>query len=171
MDRMASIELALKNEQTEMEWYQNEAGRSNNPLARAMFQNLARDEEEHMTRIKGLHEKLLSDGAWPEDMPIQVAGTVITETLNGLVKKGGSADQHDDDDEEALRRAIAFETKGELFYKDLAKACTNTQERTFFEFIASIERQHRLSLVDTMAYFEDPHSWLEQHEKITLDGA
>lgn len=171
MDRMASIELALKNEQTEMEWYQNEAKRSRNPLAKAMFQNLARDEQEHMTRIQALHGKLLSDGKWPEAMPITVAGTVITETLNGLVGKTGSAKDHDDDDEAAIRKAIDFETKGELFYKDLAKACANPQEKAFFDFLAGIEREHRLSLTDTLAYLEDPAGWMEAHEKITLDGA
>lgn len=171
MDRMTSIELALRNEQTEMEWYQNEAQRSRNPLAKAMFTNLARDEQEHMTRIKGLHEKLIAKGAWPEDMPIEVAGTTITATLNGLVGKTGSARDHDHDDEEAVRRAIDFETKGELFYKDLAKACTNPRERTFFEFLSNIEREHRLSLIDTLAYYENPEAWLEEHEKINLDGA
>jgi rubrerythrin len=168
---MASIELALKNEQAEMEWYLNEAGRSRNPLAKAMFKNLAKDEEEHMTRIKALHGKLTDKGAWPEDLPIEVRGTDITATLAGLVGKSGSAEDHDDDDEAAIRRAIEFETKGELFYKDLAKACENPQERTFFEFLAGIEREHRLSLADTLAYFENPEAWLEQHEKINLDGA
>lgn len=171
MDRMASIEMALKNEQTEMEWYENEAKRSKNPLAKAMFQNLARDEKEHMTRIKGLHQTLVDKGSWPEEMPITVAGTEIAATLGGLVGKTGSADDHDDDDEAALRRAVEFETKGELFYKDLAKACTNPQERAFFEFLASIEREHRLSLADSLAYLEDPASWMEQHEKVSLDGA
>lgn len=171
MDRMASIELALKNEQAEMEWYLNESKRSKNPLARAMFQNLARDEQEHMTRIRGLHQKLLEKGSWPTDLPITVEGTSITATLNGLVGKTGSAQDHDDDDEAAVRRAIDFEAKGELFYKDLAKTCDNPQERTFFEFLSSIEREHRLSLTDTLAYFENPEAWLEQHEKINLDGA
>lgn len=170
MDRMASIEMALKNEQTEMQWYQNEAKRSSNPLAKAMFQNLARDEEEHMRRIKGLHEKLLADGTWPAEMPIEVAGTDINSTLNSLVEKTGSSENHDHDDEEAIRKAVEFETKGELFYKDLAEECENPQEKTFFEFLASIEREHRLSLIDSLAYLEDPAGWLEQHEKINLDG-
>lgn len=171
MDRMASIELALKNEETEMHWYQNEAKRSRNPLAQSMFQNLARDEAEHMRRVKALHEKLLADGAWPEDMPIEVAGTEITKTLESRVAETGSAKDHDHDDEEALRKAIAFEGKGEQFYKDLAAACDNPQEKQFFTFLSEIEREHRLSLTDSLAYLEDPKGWIEQHERINLDGA
>jgi rubrerythrin len=171
MDRMASIELALKNEQTEMEYYLNEAKRSKNPLAKAMFENLARDEKEHMRRIKGLHEKLVSDGKWPEDMPIEVAGTQIAETLNNLVVRSGSAKDHDDDDEQAMRKALDFETRGEQFYKDLAEECENPQEKQFFQFLSEIEREHRLSLTDSLAYLQDPQAWLEEHEKILLDGA
>ena len=171
MDRMASIEMALKNEQTEMEWYQNEAERSENPLAKAMFLNLARDEQEHMRRIRGLHEKLVADGDWPAEMPIEVAGTDISQTLNDLVGKTGSGENHNHDDEEAIKKAIEFETNGEMFYKQLAEECKNPQEKTFFEFLAGIEREHRLSLTDSLAYLQDPQAWLEQHEKINLDGA
>ena len=105
MDRMSSIELALKNEKTEMEFYLNESRRSKNPLATAMFQTLARDEKEHMTRIQGLHEKLLAGGGWPRDVRIEVAGTDIREVLDGLVSKTGSAESHDDDDIQALENA------------------------------------------------------------------
>lgn len=171
MDRMASIELALLNEKTEMEYYENEAARSRNPLARAMFDNLAKDEEEHMRRIRGLHERLTADGSWPEDVPIEVAGTEIQEILTSLVAQAGSDKDHDDDDLAAIQKAIAFETKGELFYKELAESADNPMEREFFRFLSEIEREHRLSLTDTLHYLEDPQSWLEQHERISLDGA
>jgi rubrerythrin len=171
MDRMSSIEMAIKNEKTEMEYYLNEAKRSRNPLAKAMFENLARDEEEHMTRIRALHEKLTAQGSWPEDMPIEVAGTNITKTLNSLVGKQGSADDHDDDDIRALQKAIDFESKGAAFYADLAKACANPMESTFFQFLSRIEREHHLSLADSLSYLQDPENWMLQHERAGLDGA
>ena len=91
MERMASIELALKNETMEREFYLNEAKRSKNPLAQAMFAQLAKDEEEHMHRIRGLHEKLIGAGNWPKDVPIQVAGTDIKKVLDTLVAKAVAA--------------------------------------------------------------------------------
>ncbi len=171
MDRMASIELALHNERTEMGFYRNEARRSKNPLARAMFDNLARDEQEHMTRIQDLHRKLLSEGRWPEEVPLRVQDTDIRQTLDRVAHLDGSAADHDDDDARAIERAIAFEERGEKFYRELADACENPQEKEFFAFLSGIEREHRLSLVDSLAYLKDPRAWLEQHEKIGLDGA
>jgi rubrerythrin len=171
MDYMASVELALKNEKTEMEFYRHEASRSRNSLARAMFDQLARDEEEHMTRIRELHEKLVSAGNWPEDVPIQVAGTNIRQVLDETLQKAGSSGDHDDDDLKALQKAAEFEAKGAEFYADLAASCVNPMEKNFFEFLAGIEREHRLSIMDSLAYLEDPEAWMMQHGRAGLDGA
>jgi rubrerythrin len=171
MDRMSSIELALKNERTEMDFYLNEARRSNNPLAQTMFKSLAQDEEEHMTRIRALHEKLVSGGSWPEDLPIEVQDTNIRDVLDGLVEKQGSAADHDRDDEDALERAAEFEAKGAKFYSDLAGICDNPMEKDFFSFLSRIEKEHHLSVVDSLAYLRDPQAWMMEHERSGLDGA
>mgnify|MGYP003572540499 CR=1 FL=1 len=171
MDRISSIELALKNEQAEMEYYLSHARRSNNPLARRLFETLAADEQEHMTRIRGLHEKLLTDGSWPEDMPIQVAGTNIKEALAAVSRLGDEASNHDGDDLAALRQGIEFEQGGSKFYAELSEACDNPQEARFFRFLAGIEREHLLSIQDSLFYLEDPEGWLEAQERQSLDGA
>jgi rubrerythrin len=171
MDRMASIELAMRNEKTEMEFYVRESARSRNPLAKAMFDTLARDEREHMTRVAALHEKLTKAGSWPETVAIEVAGTNITKVIASVLDEVGSAADHDDDDVASIKRAIVFETNGERFYGELAKACENPKEREFFDFLSGIEREHKLSLTDTLAYLVDPEAWLEQHERSGLDGA
>jgi rubrerythrin len=171
MERMASIELALKNEKTEMEFYLNEAKRSRNELAKSMFAQLAKDEEEHMNRIRGLQQKLIGEGSWPADMPIEVKGTNINETLDSLVSKTGSHADHDDDDIAALRKAIDFEAKGVDLYNSLAKVCDNPMEKNFFTFLATIEREHHRSLTDALAYLEDPEDWMMRHERGGLDGA
>lgn len=171
MDRMASIELALMNEQKEAEFYAAEADRSKNPLARAMFRTLARDETEHMNRIKKLHQKLVDDGSWPDAVKIDVAGTDVKDVLNKQVSDHASGEDHNDDDLKALEKAIAFETNGEKFYGELAETCENPMEKTFFKFLSGIEREHRLSLTDTLEYLKNPESWTEKHERIRLDGA
>ena len=171
MDRMSSIELALMNEQKEMEYYGRHAERSRNPLAKAMFETLARDEAEHMTRIRGLHGKLVEGGTWPEDVAIDVAGTNVRQVLGSMVGTDGAAEGTERDDVEAIRQGIEFETRGEKFYAELAQVCDNPMEKTFFEFLSGIEREHRLSLTDTLHYLEDPETWLEQHGRAGLDGA
>ena len=76
MDRISSIEFAIKNEQTEKEYYLNEANRTKNPVAKRLFETLAADEEEHKNRLQVLYEKLIADGSWPKDVSVEVAGTM-----------------------------------------------------------------------------------------------
>jgi rubrerythrin len=171
MDRMASIELALKNEQTEMNYYLNEAKRSKNELARAMFETLAHDEEEHMKRIRGLHERLLAKGSWPKDVALEVKGTNVNQVLDTLTAKVGSAVQCDGDDVQALERAAKFEASGATFYAELSGACENPMEKSFFKFLASIEREHLLSIESSLAFFRDPAAYNLEKGRAGLDGA
>lgn len=171
MDRMSSIELAIKNESSEMEFYLNESKRSTNPVAKALFATLAEDEKEHMTRLRNLHTKLVSSGAWPEDVAIEVAGTNIKAVLEAVPRQYASDQDHDDDDIAALKKGIDFEASGSKFYSDLATACKNPQESKFFKFLAGIEREHMLSIQDSLFFLEDPQGWHEAQEHHHLDGA
>ena len=171
MDRMASIELAINNEKEEMAFYSGEAERSKNPVAKALFKTLAEEEEEHMTRITALHKKLVGAGAWPEDVAIEVSGSNVKKALSDFRRDLASTQEHDDDDIAALKKSIESEKGAAELYNNIAKASQNPQEVTFFKFLSEIEREHMLSLEDSLAYLEDPQSWLEADGRQGLDGA
>jgi rubrerythrin len=171
MDRVTSIAMALKNEEIEMTFYRNEAKRSKNQLAKTMFEKLAMEEGEHMRRIRKLHERLVEQKSWPIDVPIEVNGTNIKEILQKTAQQSGSDKNHNLDDKKAIEKAIEFEAKGAAFYKQLSDICDNPMEKNFFTFMAGIEREHHLSLVDSLVFLTDPRAWLEQHEHQGLDGA
>lgn len=171
MDRMSSIELALKNERTEMAYYQAEAKRSANALAKAMFETLAHDEEEHAARLQRLHERLLAKGSWPKDVALEVKGTNVGTVLDGLVAHVSSAQNCNHDDVEALQKAAKFEASGAKFYADLSEACADPTEKSFFKFLAGIEREHLRSIESSLAFFQDPAAFHLAREKSGLDGA
>jgi len=171
MDRMASMELAIKNERVEMAFYKNEARRSKNPLAKQIFEMLAKDEEEHERRIKGLYDKLVGGGQWPADVPIEVAGTNVKSFFKGFLRRAGTDESHDDDDVAALKKAIEFEARGHDFYNQLAGACANPMEKRFFGFLSDIEHEHHASLVDALAYLENPEDYMARMGRAGLDGA
>ncbi len=171
MDRMLSIEFAIRNEQTEKAYYLGEARRTSNPVARTLFEELARDEDEHMRRLVALHDKLTADGAWPADLPLVVAGTDIKKKLKALTRDALAASAHDLGDLEALRKAEEFEAGGTKFYKELAAACVDPHERAFFQLLSGIEGEHLASVKDSIFYLEDPGGWLAAKERSGLDGA
>lgn len=171
MDRMASIELAINNEKEEMAFYNGEAKRSKNPIAKALFKTLAQEEEEHMTRISDLHKRLVGEGAWPEDIPIEVSGSNVKQALSDFRRDLATTQEHDDNDIAALKKSIESERGAAELYNNITKASDNPQEKAFFSFLSDIEREHMLSLEDSLSYLQDPESWLSADGRQGLDGA
>ena len=71
----------------------------------------------------------------------------------------------------AVRTAIDFEARGVALYTKLEKESTDPREKDFFNLIASVERDHLLSLRDTEEFLTDPASWYQNMERPMLDGA
>lgn len=170
-ERIKALEVALNNESRERDFYLKHAERTRNALGKSMFASIASDEDEHYNRILNLHKRLIQEGKWPETVPIEVKGTEVKNVLNKFVASVDTSSKVDTGDLEAVKIAIDFETKGEKFYSDLAKSVENPMEKKFYEFLAFIEREHRLSLQDTLEYFQDPAGWFRVKERHTIDGA
>ena len=169
-ERIKALEVALNNESRERDFYLKHAERTRNSLGKSMFASIAGDEDEDYRRILNLHKRLQDEGKWPETVPIQVKGTDVKNVLNKFVAAVDTSSKADTGDMEAVKIAIDFETKGEKFYGDLAKSVENPMEKKFYGFLASIEREHRLSLQDTLEYFQDPAGWFRVKEKLHVDG-
>jgi len=170
-ERIQALEVALNNESRERDFYLKHAQRTKNSLGKKMFASIAGDEDEHYQRILNLHKRLIQEGKWPETVPIQVKGTEVKDVLKKFVDSVDTSSKGDTDDLEAVKVAIDFELKGEKFYGDLAQTVDNQMEKKFYEFLASIEREHRLSLQDTLEYFQDPAGWFRLKERHHIDGA
>jgi rubrerythrin len=169
-DKLEALKLALTNEEKERDYYLAHANRTKDALGRQMFESIAADENEHYKRLVDLHKKLEERNKWPDGFSLDIP-TKVTEALGRLVKEATDSPESDDDDLAAVKTAIAFEHKGELFYEKLAEQAKDKAERRFFTLLASMEREHRLSLEDTLEYFTDPQEWMERKGGRHLDGA
>ncbi len=169
-NRLEALRLALANEEKERDFYLAHAKRTKDRLGRQMFESIAADEDEHYRRLAELGKKLEERNKWPEGFSPDIR-TRVTDALNRLSKEASSAPESDDDDLEAVKIAIEFEKKGEAFYARLADGAKDKAEKRFFSLLASMEREHMLSLEDTFEYFTDPESWMERKGGRHLDGA
>ncbi len=168
--KLEALKLALTNEEKERDYYLAHAKRTKDALGRQMFESIAADENEHYKRLVDLHRKLEERNKWPDGFSIDIP-TKVTEALDRLVKEATDSPESDDDDLAAVKTAIAFEHKGEEFYEKLAAQAKEKAEKRFFTLLASMEREHRLSLEDTLEYFTDPQEWMERKGGRHLDGA
>jgi rubrerythrin len=170
-ERIKALEVALNNESRERDFYLKHKERTINPLGKLMFASIASDEDEHYRRILELHKKLTKEGKWPETIPLTVKGTEVKSIMKNLVDSVDTTSKADMDDMAAVKIAVDFEAKGEIFYSELAKSVENPVEKKFYVLLASIEREHRLSLEDTYEYFQDPAGWYRIKERHHIDGA
>jgi len=169
-NKLEALKLALTNEEKERDFYLAHAKRTKDALGRQMFESIAADENEHYKRLVELHKKLEERNKWPDGFSIEIP-TRVTEALGRLVKEATNAPESDDNDIAAVKTAIDFEHKGENFYEKLAAQAKDKAERRFFTLLAAMEREHRLSLEDTLEYFIDPEGWMERKGGRHLDGA
>ena len=169
-ERIKSLEVALNNEEQERNFYLKHQERTNNPVGRLMFGTLANDESEHYQRILKLHDKLKKEGKWPDTIPLQVNGTEVKSVLQKVIKSVDNQPETNKDDIEAIQIAVEFEGKGVELYENLANSVDDPLEKEFYGMLASIEREHFLSLQDTLEYFQDPEGWYQTKEKPHLDG-
>jgi rubrerythrin len=170
-ERLDALKVALNNEMRERDFYLQNAERTTNPAGKAMFQNIADDENEHYHRLNELHEKWAAEEKWPETVPLKVKETVVRDVLKDFLKQSATMPKGDDNDLEAIRTAINFEERGVAHYSKLRDSVTNEKEKQFFDLLVKMEHEHYLSLKDTEEFLIDPADWYRKHEHHTLDGA
>jgi rubrerythrin len=169
-ERIKALEVALNNESREKDFYLQHAARTTNPLGKLMFQTLANDEVEHYQRILKLHEALKEEGKWPDTLPLTVKGTEIRSILLKTIASVEALPAESRDDVNAIKIAVDFESRGVSFYEKLRENVDEPLEKAFYGMLASIEREHFLSLQDALEYFQDPAGWYRTKEKPHVDG-
>ncbi len=169
-NKIKAITVALENELHERDFYLSQSRKTDNPVGKAMFVRIATDEDEHYRRLQNIHKELSLKGTWPDTVSATVGSSNIQETLRTVAALAGETLQASRDDVEALNIAIQFEEKGHSFYLALSNGAETRAEKDFFGLLASIEREHFLSLKDTLLFYESPGDWLARTEKPQLEG-
>jgi rubrerythrin len=169
--RMNALKFALENEQKEREFYLANARRTKNLAGKNMFKQIADEEKEHYEILKKLHDKWKEKKNWPETVPLKVKKSLAGSILQSMSGKKSARFNGSEDDLKAVRTAIDFEARGMALYTKLEEESTDPKEKTFFNLIAGVERQHFLSLRDTELFLTDPATWYQNIEKASLDGA
>lgn len=169
--RMNALKFALENEQKEREFYLANARRTKNMAGKNMFKQIADEEKEHYEVLKKLNEKWQQQKKWPATVPLKVRKSLAGSILKAMAGKKAARIAGNEDDLKAIRTAIDFEARGVALYTKLEKESTDPKEKAFFNLIASVERDHLLSLRDTEEFLTDPATWYQNAEKPALDGA
>jgi rubrerythrin len=169
--RISALKFALENELNERDFYLANARRIKNLAGKNMFKQIADEEKEHYEMLKKLFDKWEAKEKWPATIPLKVKKSLSGNILKPMFEKKSARIKGNEDDLKAIRTAIDFEARGMALYNKLEQGSDDPKEKAFFNLLASIERQHFLSLRDTEEFLTDPTSWYQNVEKTSLDGA
>ncbi|MBP7340791.1 MAG: ferritin family protein [Smithellaceae bacterium] len=169
--RMNALAFALENEEKEREFYLAHARKTRNMAGKNMFKQIADEEKEHYEMLKKLHEKWVLQKKWPATVPLKVAKSASGAILKSMSGKKSAKITGTEEELKAVRTAIDFEARGVALYTKLEKQSVDPKEKAFFNMLASVEREHLLSLKDTEEFLSDPATWYQRTEKSGLDGA
>jgi rubrerythrin len=161
-ERIKSLEVALNNETQERNFYMKHREKTSNPIGKLIFATYQ--------RIFQLHEKLKEEGKWPETIPLTIKGTEIKSVLQREIDAVEQLPEMDKDELEAVKIALDYEAEGVRFYENLRDNVDDPLEKEFYGMIASMEREHFLSLQDVYEHFRDLEGRDLTEEKPHFDG-
>lgn len=153
---------ALELEQQGKAFYEEAAAKAKSPLARRVFETLAREEELHAQKIAEIFRGI---GGWVTSVgDLRRLEAVFAQPL----KEEAEASE---DDLQALRFALGREEESYRYYEELAEEASDPKEKRFWLALSWEERGHYLHIMDSIEYLTDPEGWLRRVEGHTLDGA
>jgi rubrerythrin len=172
-EQSRTIEVLQRAVQTEIEgkqFYQQASQKSNNKLAKQLFQHLANEEDVHRKKFEEIYEALKRGQDWPDVAPPTDKAKGLKTLFAEATKELGSKSKVAESELEAIKIAMDMEIKSYNLYHSRSEESTLPVEKRFYEALAGEERGHHLALVDSYEYLRNPAGWFTKTEHWSLDG-
>ena len=135
-----AVRLAKEAEQKAAAMYASGAIKTTNPLARQLFERLAKFEELHYKKLVELETSLFKKRAYIDyegGAELPIPATAEAKRMGDFEKTSAA---------KVIKWAISFETAAEERYRALAERTSDPQGRQMFERLAKEEHNHYLVL-------------------------
>jgi rubrerythrin len=164
VEKKALIQIIRQAVQAEREgnlFYSAAAGAAKDPMAKRMFEQLAKDELYHVQIIEDLYHDLLPDASNES-----VSGFPIFEKKE-MAGDGGHSTP--DNEFEILHQAIQDETKARDFYQKTAETFDSEKAKEIFLDLMAIEEGHVRLLQAELDFLEKQGIYFD-HMEFTVEG-
>ena len=165
-----ALEKALQMEMEGREFYHKTGQKSDNPLAKKLFQRLAEEENVHIRKINEIHYAVKSKAGWPEEETIFKHERSLRSVFKEAIESMDREVEVSSSEVEALKTAMNMEDKSYSYYNSRAEEAASSAEKSFYQALTAEERGHYLTLSDSYEYLIDPQGWFTKSEHPSLDG-
>ena len=165
--QVQALQIALETEEKGYRFYRIAAKNTVDPAGRTVFEQLAKDEIEHMGVFATLYASLNNDEPWMtyeeavEKYGRTPAKQIIFPEEPNVVLEGFN-------DVEALREALEFEKKAVRFYNEKAAEVDDARAISFYEKLVEIEEGHVKIIQAEIDSLTGTGVWLD-YQEISLE--
>jgi len=156
---LKAIKDAVMVEVKGQQLYNHAAQQADDAAAKAMFEMLARDEDDHVRILMTQYKSLMEDGKLNLDdvHPAEVdhgSGTVITDDFKRSLKKGKF-------EMAVISIGCDLENKAIAYYKEHAAKAEDPQLKQLFTWLTEWEDGHLEQLLELEKIYQDAY-WADQ---------
>ncbi len=130
---------ALRFEAQGRDYYTKCAEEAKDPVVKAVFTALAKEEDLHVARIRAIYDKVKDLKGWPSEFSIIAAQSGI---VSGFEREALKAVNPDLSVSEALKKAMALEGESLSFYRARLSKATCDAEIEFYKLLVAEEAIH-----------------------------
>ncbi len=134
-----ALRIAIATERSGREFYLRAAAMTNDARARAIFEQLSTDEDDHLDRLERRYRELL---AAEPDLEEQPQFLFFRGAANGLFSAGVDALRNVTSDKDALMIGIKCERGSHRFFKRYGEKFEDSEGKRIFLEFADEERDH-----------------------------
>lgn len=167
------LKLAVEKEHLRKDAYLEAAANTKNPLAKATFEALAKDEEKHAAYLKAYYDRQAANKGWPahgeivEDEDSMAVVQQIFKYANQMIDQAGATSE---DLTGVYDAAIAAENESIHLYSDAIAHTTDANAKAFFAMLVEAEKRHRQVLSETQEFLDDTSKWFFDEEMWIVEG-
>ena len=153
-----SLDLAIELEQKGHDYYEENAAKTDNPMAKSVLESLSQQELDHIETIKQI-----AAGKGVEN--VEVTPSNVEENVREVFDSFSDKEKEEwaAVDEEVYRHALELEEDIYDLYADLAEQ-TNGKEEEFFTALMEEENKHYESIQNAIYYLTNNSKWLDEEE-------
>ncbi len=152
------IDSAIEMEKQTRAYYEEAAGRVNDPSGKKMLELLAKEEKKHSQVLVEMR-----DGNYGN-----LAASSLIDEVRNLVTEGIGTGRNLISTDISLRgilqKAMEIEQAMLRFYEDKAAIADDAEVKNLFAKLAEQEKEHYLLISSLSEYFDRPAEWVESAE-------
>lgn len=165
---LTALENAMEVERQGKAFYEEAAERVQDPMGKAVFQTLARDEVEHLRILQAQYEAIHNAQEWMELDEAKVCEPQTPLKVYPDKRETALIIAADATDLDALKMAMDFEQHGYDLYAQAGAETDDPKGKQVFGFLAKQENAHYAFLQKTYDYLTTEGAWYFDEQEFPM---